>query len=132
MMNGQLLIIDDEPDILTVLSHRLRKTGYRVAMTRDGATALDMVKELCPDLVLLDIHMPRLDGVEPFRVMLEIDPYLGVIIMTGDVRTSLAKLIKQEGAWDFVAKPIDLDYLTRSIANILIRRKYMGPYQVAA
>ena len=82
-MNTRILLVDDEPAILNALTGILEDEGYDIAVAKSGQDALKLLKSDPPDLVLLDIWMPELDGIETLRRALEINPRLLVVMMSG-------------------------------------------------
>src|SRR5438876_924006 len=106
MDRAKLLIIDNEPELLDVLADNLKEKGFEVLVADDGDEGLELVERERPELVLLDIRMPRLDGLAVLREIQDIDPNIAVIVMTADTSPQKARLAMQEGACDFVTKPI--------------------------
>jgi DNA-binding NtrC family response regulator len=125
MNRKTLLIVDDEPAVRRAMRRRLER-GYRILEAEDGPAALAALDREKPDLVLLDLHLPRLDGVEALSEMLEARAGLPVIMVTGDQDEDRAKLAMERGACDYVTKPIDWDYLELSIAANLLGRAGAG------
>ena len=124
-MKGKLLIVDDDPNIVHLLMDWYSACGYETFAVTDGDEALVEFRKQHPDIVLLDLHMPRMDGLAVLREIKEIDANAGVIIMTGDVKAARARLTLKEGACDFITKPLNLDYLDTSIeANLLVRQQH--------
>ena len=118
-----ILVVDDSPVNLQVLVRTLHGTGHRILAARDGRTALDIVRRARPDLVLLDVMMPDMDGFEVCRT-LKADPVTQetvVIFLSalGDVADKVAGL--QLGAVDYVTKPIQPDEVLARVANHLTR-----------
>lgn len=116
-----ILVVDDTPQNLDLLTRRLRSQGYEVATAADGVEALARVAELAPDLVLLDIMMPRLDGIETVR-RLKADPahrHIPVILVTAksDPRDVIAGL--DAGGDDYLTKPIDHAALLARVRSML-------------
>lgn len=123
---GVILIIDDEKDIVKVLKKRLSDAGYEVVSAKDGFAGLAKAKEFLPDLILLDVMMPGLDGLQ-VKVKLSEDetaPDVPVIFLTakGKVPDKVAGL--RLGADDYVTKPFDFEELLARIESVIGRRKY--------
>ena len=81
----------------------------------DGAEALQKVKEERPHVILLDIHMPKMDGLEVLRQVKAIDPTVSVIMVTGVNEEAIGRQAMALGAFDYIVKPLDLPYLERTL-----------------
>ena len=118
-MAKTLLVVDDEKSILQSLTGILSDEGFDVLAAESGAEALDKIKEATPDLVLLDIWMPGIDGIETLQKIREDYPYLQVVMMSGHGSIEAAVKATKIGAYDFVEKPLSLEKLLLSINNAL-------------
>ncbi|MDD2321175.1 MAG: response regulator, partial [Geobacteraceae bacterium] len=118
-MDEKILVVDDEDSIRTSLAGILEDEGFRVMFANDGVTALDVVKKELPDLVLLDIWMPRMDGIETLQKLKELHPALLVIMMSGHGTIETAVKSTKMGAYDFIEKPLSLEKLLLCIRNAL-------------
>ena len=107
----KILVVDDEIEACNALKEFLDTKGYEVCTAQDGKTALDKVRELRPQLVLLDMIMPGMHGIEVLRGIKKIDPKIGVIMVTVVTDEAKAKKTLQLGAYDYITKPVDLNYL---------------------
>jgi two-component system response regulator (stage 0 sporulation protein F) len=114
--SGRLLIVDDEAPVLEVLSEYFGGQGYAVEMASSGKEALEAVRRRRPDVVLLDIRMPGMDGVELLRRLRDLDAGLAVIMVTANEDVALARETLKIGAFDYVAKPFDFKYLDQAVA----------------
>ncbi len=112
-MAGRVLVVDDDPNTVGLLQEFLRAKGYEVLTAGDGVEALRKVKEERPQAILLDIKMPEMDGLEVLRRLREIDKEVGVIITTVANEQEIAREAMGLGAFDYIVKPLDLDYLER-------------------
>jgi len=104
----KILIVDDDEDILDLLSYNLSKEGYKVYKAEDGIEALEVAKQKLPELIILDIMMPRMDGVEACRLMRQ-EPELSkahIIFLTARVEEYSEVAAFDSGADDFISKPI--------------------------
>ena len=117
---ARVLIVDDEPDIRDTLTDLLTADGYEVTTAVDGAAALPCVVEHRPDLVLLDVDMPRLRGVAALVAILALSPTTRVIMMSGKADLDEAKRALAAGAFDYVTKPFDLAYLGQAIKTAVL------------
>ena len=114
-MAKRVLVADDDPATVELLQEFLRGKGYEVLTASDGIEALQKVKEERPHLILLDIQMPKMDGLEVLRRLREIDKEVGVIMITGVNEQEIARKAMALGAFDYITKPIDLPYLEQSL-----------------
>jgi class 3 adenylate cyclase/AmiR/NasT family two-component response regulator len=116
-----ILVVDDVPDNVEILEMRLESLGYQVATAGDGIAALDKTREQLPDLVLLDIMMPRLDGIETVK-RLKADPslpFIPVILVTAKTDASDVVAGLESGADDYLTKPVDHAALTARVRAML-------------
>ena len=111
----KILVVDDEPEVRQMMEHFLTERGYEVRIAENGRQGLAALDTFTPDVVLLDMHMPELDGLETLKRIAARAPSLPVIMVTvnDDVETT-ARLL-QLGAADYVPKPFNLDYLEQAI-----------------
>jgi DNA-binding response OmpR family regulator len=110
-----VLVVDDDPEIRTLLVDALIEVGYVVHSAIDGVAGIRSFVVERPDLVLLDIDMPRLRGTETLLVMHELAPQTRVIMISGKADESEARRTLALGAFDYISKPFDLAYLYRVI-----------------
>ena len=113
----RILIVDDEPLITEVLSEHF-KGDYEVETALNGTEALTAILRQRPDLVLLDINMPRMNGVEVLKDIKQIDPTIAVIMVTANEQIALAAESLKSGAFGYVPKPFDFRYLDHMVAAI--------------
>jgi len=118
-MNKTILIVDDEKDLCTVLDNSLSQDGYRVLTAFNGKTALQLAKKEEPDLVLLDIRMPGMDGIEVLRKIKKMKKKTIVIMFTAYGTLETARKAMELGAYDYVTKPIDLFSLKSLLKEVL-------------
>ncbi|MBI4737706.1 MAG: response regulator [candidate division NC10 bacterium] len=112
---ARVLVVDDEPDAVELLQEFLTAKGYDVITASDGEEALRQVKEHRPHLILLDVRMPRLNGMEVLKRVREIDHEVGVIMVTAVNEEETGREALKMGAFDYITKPLDLQYLERSL-----------------
>ncbi|MGH7409195.1 MAG: response regulator [Candidatus Methylomirabilales bacterium] len=112
---AQVLVVDDEPAAAELLVEFLSSKGYEVLTATSGEEALRRVKEDRPHLVLLDVRMPKMDGMEVLRRIREIDTEMGVIMVTAVNEEDVGRKALELGAFDYIVKPLDLKYLERSL-----------------
>ncbi len=116
MNAGKVLVVDDEPEVRQVLVEFLSSRGYDVIAAEGGAEAVAIVETARPDLVLLDVAMPDMDGVETLTRIVAIDPSLAVIMVTANADIGVTSKLLALGAVDYVPKPFDLDYLDQAVS----------------
>ncbi len=111
----RVLIVDDEPDAVELLKEFLAAKGYDTLTASNGEDALRLVKTERPHLILLDVRMPKMNGLEVLRQVRQIDQEVGVIIVTAVNEEETGRQALKLGAFDYIVKPLDLDYLERSL-----------------
>ncbi|MFQ5455367.1 MAG: sigma-54-dependent transcriptional regulator [Nitrospirota bacterium] len=138
---ADILIVDDEPGILRVLSEILKDEGYQVATAKNGYDALNMLRNSTPSVMLLDIWMPDIDGIEVLRITREKYPYLIVIIMSGHGSIETAVKTTKLGAYDYLEKPLSADKVVLTIShalneyrlkeeNLILKEKIESKYKI--
>jgi PAS domain S-box-containing protein len=116
---GRVLIVDDEAELMTALCEKLAEQGYETAGFTSGAEALEALREHDYDLLLTDLMMPGMDGIELIRAGLEIDPNLVGIIMTGQGTVQTAVEAMKIGAFDYILKPFKLNSLLPTLSRAM-------------
>jgi len=122
-MSGTICIVDDEPSILNTLSSILEDEGYQVMLAKTGEEALKVIQMEPPDVVILDIWMPEIDGLEVLKRVREQFPNMMVIMMSGHGSVETAVKATKLGAYDYLEKPLDLEKVTILVRNALHQRK---------
>ncbi len=118
-MKPRILVVDDEVSILQSLKGILSDEGYRVTLAASGEEALEEVRKDLPDLVLLDVWLPGMDGLSALQEIKKINAQVPVIIISGHGNIETAVKATKSGAFDFVEKPLSLDRILVSIQNAL-------------
>jgi DNA-binding response OmpR family regulator len=115
MPGKKILVVDDEPEVRQLMEQFLTQRGYEVRIVENGQLALAALDTFMADVVLLDMHMPVMDGLETLKRLAVRSPSLPVIMVTvnDDIETT-ANLL-QLGAADYVPKPFNLEYLEQAI-----------------
>jgi DNA-binding NtrC family response regulator len=117
---ARILVVDDEIVICDVLKEFLTLKGHEVHTALNGRTAIAKVKTERPHIVLLDILMPGMRGLKVLQEIKRLDPRIAVIMITGVMNKDVAKTAISLGAYDYITKPVDFEYLeTVLIAKIL-------------
>ena len=115
MTAKKILVIDDEPDVRQLIEHFLTEKGFEVRIAENGRLGLAALDTFTPDVVLLDMHMPELDGVETLKRLADLAPALPVIMVTVNDDVETTSRLLQLGAADYVPKPFNLEYLEQAI-----------------
>ena len=118
-MARTILVVDDEASILQSLEGILSDEGFEVVCAESGVRALEIVEEMIPDLVLLDIWMAGMDGIETLVKIKETYPNLQVVMMSGHGTIETAVKATKLGAYDFIEKPLSLEKLLLSVNNAI-------------
>ncbi len=111
----RILIVDDDTSIVGLLQQFFESTGYHVEFALHGGDALTLIQHDPPDVVLLDIAMPGLDGVQVLQRILALEAAPPVIIVTGHEEGALSVQTRAMGAFDYITKPFDLSRLSRAV-----------------
>jgi DNA-binding response OmpR family regulator len=111
----KVLVVDDEIAIRNLLKEFLTRKGYDVYTARDGRAAIAEVKGIRPHIVLLDVMMPGMGGIETLKEVRRIDPKVGIIMVTAVSDQELGKRAIELGAFDYITKPLDFDYLETAV-----------------
>ncbi|MBN1621014.1 MAG: sigma-54-dependent Fis family transcriptional regulator [Endomicrobiales bacterium] len=127
---AKILIVDDEPGMRQVISKVLMPHGYKVILAEDGKQGLDLFQEQNPDLVLLDIRLPDMDGLEILANIRKMKSDIPVIMLSGfgDVETAV-ELVRQ-GAYDYISKPFKVNRLTDLVKQALAQSNITTSEQV--
>jgi two-component system response regulator PilR (NtrC family) len=116
---ANLLIVDDELGMRQFLTHLFQREGHVVRVAESGRVALELLHQQAPDLVISDIRMPDMSGVELLRTARGFLPDVEVIMMTAFANVDTAREAFLLGAYDFVQKPFDNDLLKETVARAL-------------
>jgi len=119
----KILVVDDEPDILEIIDYNLKKEGFEVYLASNGEEAIAKAKEIIPTLIILDIMMPKMDGIETCRQIRELEKLREtyVVFLTARAEEFLEIAGFSAGADDYITKPIKPRALTSRIQAILRR-----------
>ncbi len=131
-MNELILIVEDEEDVAEVMRYNLQKAGYRTVVAEDGEQALRTVRFCPPDLILLDLMLPEMDGWEVCRVLRGSEQARETpVVMVTAADTEEARVLSlRVGADDFIAKPFSIHLLITKIRKILDTRQETEPAMV--
>ena len=118
-VNKTILVVDDEDDVRESVREVLRDEGYRVVDTADGSQVLDLIRQERPELVLLDIWMPQVDGIGLLKEIKTQEPELNVVMVSGHGNIHTAVTATKFGAFDFLEKPVSLEGLLLTVQRAL-------------
>src|SRR4030095_10335485 len=116
---ANLLIVDDELGMRQFLTHLFQREGHVVSVAENGRAALEQIRQQPPDLIISDIRMPDMDGVDLLRAARELHPEVEIIMMTAFANVDTAREAFLLGAYDFVQKPFDNDLLKETVTRAL-------------
>ncbi|MHC4208954.1 MAG: response regulator [Planctomycetota bacterium] len=122
MKKVKLLLVDDEAEFVETLQARLALRDLDARVARDGAEALSAVETEEPDVIVLDLKMPGIDGIEVLRRVKQAYPNVEVIILTGHGSKQDEETARSLGAFQYMQKPVDLDKLVPQISGAWKRR----------
>jgi len=117
-----ILVVDDEEDFVEMFSMRLEETGERVRGVYSGREGLEALREGDYDVVILDIKMPGMDGIEALREIKRLHPLAEVILLTGHGSVDTAVEGMKRGAYDYLNKPADFDELVEKLEGARKRK----------
>jgi len=117
MANEKVLLVDDEEEFTSVLSERMQNRGLKVDAVASGTDALEMVEKQSYDAIIVDLQMPGIDGIETLKRMLQKNPDMQVILLTGHATLEKGIEAVKLGAVDFLEKPADLQQLLDKIKS---------------
>ena len=123
----RVVVADDDPDIVDILTFNLTTAGYDVETASDGAEAFDLVSATLPDLVVLDVMMPKMDGLEVLAALKgeEATREIPVVMLTAKASDSDQWAGWEAGADYYITKPFDLDELLRFIGYLQVNRELL-------
>jgi diguanylate cyclase (GGDEF)-like protein len=119
---AQIMVVDDEEGILLLMESELQDQGYNVTCCADPEQAIEKIKKVIYDLIITDLKMPNISGVEFVKKIKEISPKTDLVVMTGFPSLETAVECMKNGASDYLAKPIDLEYLNIIVEKSLYKR----------
>lgn len=120
-MGKKILVIDDEPELVKAVQIRLESNGYEVEVAYDGQVGLDKAKQVKPDLILLDIIMPKMDGYEVAKKLMAIPETenIPIVVFTASQQRDLEDRCRELGITTFVKKPFESTKLLELVNKVL-------------
>lgn len=122
---NRVLVIDDEPALLAMLSHALRRDGYAVTSCRDGAEALGAMTRGAYDVILTDVSLPKMSGIDLIKEVRRHDLDVPVLLMTGHTLEDAVGAASEHGALRCLEKPFDLGTLRANVARAVALHKFV-------
>lgn len=117
MDDGTILLVDDEVEFLETLIKRLKKRQVKVLGVNSGEEALDWLAKHSADVIVLDVRMPGMDGIQTLRKIKKMNPLIEIIMLTGHANLEVAREGIELGAFDYLMKPIDIDELLYKVQD---------------
>ena len=119
-MEKKILVVDDEPDLLKVTLIRLETTGYKVFGAADGKEALDLARKVVPDLIVMDIYLPEINGDEVTKILKKDERLKDIpVILISATAASIAKRAKESGAAGYLTKTFEPEELVSMVKKLL-------------
>jgi DNA-binding NtrC family response regulator len=122
-----VLLVDDEKDFLEVLAKRLRKRKLILVVANSGEEAIRAIQSTAIDVVVLDMRMPGMDGLQTLREIKQINPLVEVIMLTGHANVETAVKGMELGAFDYLIKPVDIDELLYKLQDAFKKKAMSEP-----
>jgi len=122
---GKVVVIDDEESMREACRQTLEAEGWSAAVAENGSKGLEILRKMAASVVLLDLKMPGMSGIEVLQEIPNIDPSISVIIMTGYGTIDIAVDAMKSGAFDFLTKPFDPDRIVEAVRRGLARNRYL-------
>jgi CheY-like chemotaxis protein len=116
----KILVVDDEPDLLNVILLRLKKTGYEVYSGSDGRDVLDLARQIIPDLIILDVYLPVINGDEVTKILKKDDglKHIPIILISATTET-LKERAMESGANGYIVEPFEPEELISMVKKVL-------------
>jgi len=123
-MTGTVLIVDDQKGVRRLLEELFRRDGWQVKVAGDGIEAMDSVEEIIPDLVLMDVKMPNMNGLEATHAIMARNPSIPIIMMTAYGEIEVVRQALEAGVKRCISKPFDIVTLRDMVNELMIDRAY--------
>jgi DNA-binding NtrC family response regulator len=127
MGDMSVLLVDDEKNFLEVLAKRLRKRKLSLVVANSGEEAIRAIQSTQIDVVVLDMRMPQMDGLQTLREIKRINPVVEVIMLTGHANVDTAVKGMELGAFDYLMKPVDIDELLYKVQDAFKKKAMSEP-----
>ncbi len=118
-MQGKILIVDDQKGVRRLLEELFNKEGWEVRVAADGREAVDLVEQMVPDIILMDVKMPIMNGLEASQAILQKHGSVPIIMMTAYGEIEVVKKALDAGVRKCITKPFDIMVLKDMVSNLL-------------
>jgi DNA-binding NtrC family response regulator len=122
----KVLLVDDEEEFIALLSERMKSRGFQVDIANSGIKALEKVDEKAYDAIILDLYMPEMDGIDTLKQLLQKNPDLQIIFLTGHATLEKGIEAVKLGAIDFMEKPVDMDKLIEKVNDAKTKKDILS------
>lgn len=119
-MTGKILIVDDQKGVRRLLEELFKREGWEVRSAGDGLEAIDRVEEQLPDLILMDVKMPNMNGLEATHEIMQRNPSIPIIMMTAYGEIEVVKQALDAGVKKCISKPFDIILLRDMVNQLMI------------
>jgi len=123
MERPRILVVDDEKIICELIERTLKRNNYDIEIARNGKTAIEKTKESVFDILITDVRMPKINGMEVLREIKKVNPFIEVIVITGYPTVELAVEAIKIGAYDFITKPFDINKVQLMVNKCLEKQR---------
>jgi DNA-binding NtrC family response regulator len=130
MAATRVLIVDDEKAFSTVLAERMRARGFVADTVESGEAALMKVVKTSYDAIVLDLIMPKLDGIATLKRLLDVNPDLQIILLTGQATLEKGIEAVKQGAMEFLEKPADIDTLVEKVRQAEAKKRLLFEHRM--
>jgi DNA-binding response OmpR family regulator len=129
MSSKTILVVDDEIELLEAICFPLEIEGYKVLVSHDGEDALNQARRELPDLILLDVMLPKLDGYKVCRLLKSEEKYkhIPILMLTAKVQEKDKAMGREAGVDEYIGKPFDIDELLQKVNSYLVKGDYPRP-----
>jgi len=125
-MSIKILLVDDEKDFTEVLSERMKTRGFSVEIADSGLMAIEKVKVQSYDVIILDLAMPEMDGIDVLKILLKENPDFQIIFLTGHATLEKGIEAVKLGAVEFMEKPVNIEHLLEKVNEAKSRRDLLS------
>ena len=129
MSSKTILVVDDEIELVETICFPLKIEGYRVLVSHNGEDALNQARREMPDLILLDVMLPKLDGYKVCRLLKSEEKYkhIPILMLTAKVQEKDKAMGREAGVDEYIGKPFDIDELVQKVKSYLAKGDYPCP-----